>query len=639
MRRRGQTAAARRARSRQRRGQVDGAAKLDTAVAVANDHIFDLRLHPGRLAAGRSRLGGWVFGAWALGVRLARHVRRRGRLFVRAGFRPGHGQGLFTPDRAEIENEEDQEQQTDPNAGGAGRRIDRTKSVLSGMASLSARQSICLPRALTVSIATAGRASRLNLFRRPRQATTLVGRLWRARPEFAHAPLSSQSNGLDPPVADTSPRDEPLPLPQRPAAGRPSLPGLMALFGLFYFFQGIGEPDDGLIAQPVRSLLIRWGQNAGQVASFSAMLMLPWSIKPLYGLITDFVPLLGYRRKSYLILTSGLSAAALFALRAIPLTPANVTLMLGLLMVPAVGIAFSDVVIDALMIERGQPHGWTGQLQGMQWTGMYAAMARDRCVGGLFEPVPDRVPRLLLLRLRLPGRTGLACLAPERRSDVESWRSRPQPGALLDAVRIPVLWAAALFLFLWNFNPFSASILQIHMTGHIGFSQQFFGNLKTITALGLMAGALSYGLLRRYIAFRVLLHSAIVLGIVSTAAYWGLQSELSAKVVSASVGYTTAVATLIQLDLAAQVCPVAVAGTVFAMLMSLSNLSTLLSELLGGHLYDWLSDILGSQHAAFQWLVGIGSLTTAACWLVMPWLVRGLAATVTQTADSSAGAQ
>ncbi len=172
------------------------------------------------------------------------------------------------------------------------------------------------------------------------------------------------------------------PLTVDPAGRRPTFATLAALFGFYYFLQGVGEPDDGLMSQPLQSLLTRWGQSVEQIGQFSALLMLPWSIKPLYGLVSDFLPLGGYRRKSYLMLTSGLSAAALFGLSAMTLSVGDVSLLLALLMVPAVGIAFGDVAIDGLMIENGQARGWTGQLQSMQWTGMYAAAALTGIVGG-----------------------------------------------------------------------------------------------------------------------------------------------------------------------------------------------------------------------------------------------------------------
>src|SRR3954447_17698242 len=83
------------------------------------------------------------------------------------------------------------------------------------------------------------------------------------------------------------------------------------LFGALSFLQGIGEPTDGLIAQPVRTLLRSWGRSTGEIAVFAALLAIPWSLKPLYGLLSDFVPLVGSRRKGYLIVASAVMALAL----------------------------------------------------------------------------------------------------------------------------------------------------------------------------------------------------------------------------------------------------------------------------------------------------------------------------------------
>jgi MFS family permease len=64
-----------------------------------------------------------------------------------------------------------------------------------------------------------------------------------------------------------------------------------------------------------------------------------------------------------------------------------------------------------------------------------------------------------------------------------------------------------------------------------------------------------------------------------------------------------------------------IAGTVFALLMSLTNLSNALSSTVGGYLYEsWLA-AWGSQ-TAFNALVGLGALFTAACWLLVPLLGR-----------------
>jgi hypothetical protein len=77
--------------------------------------------------------------------------------------------------------------------------------------------------------------------------------------------------------------------------------------------------------------------------------------------------------------------------------------------------------------------------------------------------------------------------------------------------------------------------------------------------------------------------------------------------------------TMVQLDLAARSCPLRVAGTVFATLMALSNVSVLLATTLGGQVYD-LAAARWNTPTAFNILLIFGTLTTAACWLLMPRL-------------------
>ncbi|XP_022975480.1 folate-biopterin transporter 1, chloroplastic-like isoform X1 [Cucurbita maxima] len=74
------------------------------------------------------------------------------------------------------------------------------------------------------------------------------------------------------------------------------------------------------------------------VSGFSAF---PWLVKPLYGFISDSVPLFGYRRRSYLIL-SGLLGALSWALMATFVDSkygAAFCILLG-----SLSVAFSDVV-------------------------------------------------------------------------------------------------------------------------------------------------------------------------------------------------------------------------------------------------------------------------------------------------------
>jgi hypothetical protein len=90
-------------------------------------------------------------------------------------------------------------------------------------------------------------------------------------------------------------------------------------------------------------------------------------------------------------------------------------------------------------------------------------------------------------------------------------------------------------------------------------------------------------------------------------------------------GFTGMTAALIQFDLAARVCPVANAGTVFALLMSISMLSVSASGWLGGMWFEAFTAMWGRERA-FDLLVGVGAAFTACCWLLVPYLRRQLVA-------------
>ena len=73
---------------------------------------------------------------------------------------------------------------------------------------------------------------------------------------------------------------------------------LAALFAVVYFAQGMYGLPDQTIAITFKDQSLK----PDQVANFFLVASLPWFIKPLYGLVSDFVPLFGRRRKSYLLL-------------------------------------------------------------------------------------------------------------------------------------------------------------------------------------------------------------------------------------------------------------------------------------------------------------------------------------------------
>src|SRR5262249_42076761 len=158
--------------------------------------------------------------------------------------------------------------------------------------------------------------------------------------------------------------------------------GVYTFFAAMYFFQSVGDPTSGLIAHPFRSLLRSWGESPASLAALMALLAIPWSIKPAFGLLSDFVPLLGSRRRNYLLLANGMAAVSLLLLVLVPLSPENRWLLFALFLPTTMGIALGDVIVDALMVEKGQPLGLTGRFQSIQWAAANAALLLTGVLGG-----------------------------------------------------------------------------------------------------------------------------------------------------------------------------------------------------------------------------------------------------------------
>jgi MFS family permease len=410
-----------------------------------------------------------------------------------------------------------------------------------------------------------------------------------------------------------------------PGISRRGAVGLGLLFGALAFCQGVAEPSDGLIAQPSWSLLKRWGHGPGDLGAFSMGVGLVWVLKPVFGLVTDFVPLFGRRRRNYLILAGALAAASMFAPAILhpPSEPSTrFAWLLGWLALATLAWSFADVVADALLIDRGRPSGLVGQFQAAQWAAAYLAGIVAGVGGGWLSQGSREHLGFWLCGLAATGTMLLASFAV-RETRVSA--SAVPPGgafrALARAVRSPKLLAAGAFLFLWNFNPFSTVVFYLHTTRTLGLDEDFYGMTQSVWAVGSILGCLAYPSLARWVAPPSLVRVSIVLGVASTLTYAGVSGRGTAVAASLVVGLIYMVATLIQLDLAARACPPEAAGTCFALLMALENLAASLSTGLGGWAYDKGGELWGLS-TSFSLLVLIGAAFTASSWLLLPGLSR-----------------
>ena len=397
---------------------------------------------------------------------------------------------------------------------------------------------------------------------------------------------------------------------------------LVVLFGLAYFAQGLGQAG-GLIYQPLNYYLKSGlGLNPAQVSEYLAILTLPWVIKPVYGLVSDYLPLFGYRRKSWLILVNVLATLGFLWLSGLT----EVGTIIAALTLTAFGIASSDVIIDALMVENGERTGMIARFQGVQWFWFKIAAILTALTGGylasMFEPATAlHVAATITMLAPIAVIIVSYMVIREERCTISMDQARATSRSLLHALRSPTLRIAAAFLALWCFSPAFGTPLYYHMVDNLGFDQSYIGQLNALTAIGAVGGA--YIFLRVFadktVVFRAVFSlCAAIVGILSYLAL-AQPSDYAAVIaipLNLFVGMVAQIGTLTILTLAASACPPKAAGFAFAVLMSLYNGVEQLSAIIGAQLYE---HVFQRQLAPLLW---VAAISFTLCFMLVPLLRR-----------------
>ncbi|MEM9512717.1 MAG: PucC family protein, partial [Cyanobacteria bacterium P01_E01_bin.48] len=139
-------------------------------------------------------------------------------------------------------------------------------------------------------------------------------------------------------------------------------PELAAIL-LVYFVQGaLG------IARLATSFYFKdqLGLAPAEVAALTGIAVIPWTIKPLYGFISDNLPIAGYRRRPYLLLSGLAGCAAWWSLATVVHSAWAATVAVTL---SSLSIAIADVIVDAIVVERtrAEDRAGAGTLQSLTW--------------------------------------------------------------------------------------------------------------------------------------------------------------------------------------------------------------------------------------------------------------------------------
>lgn len=378
------------------------------------------------------------------------------------------------------------------------------------------------------------------------------------------------------------------------------------------------------------------GLSPAQMGALTGIAAIPWIIKPLFGFLSDGLPLFGYRRRSYLILSGLLGSLSWLVLATMVNSVWGVTLTL---LVTSLSVAVSDVIADSVVVERAQQESLrkAGSLQSLTWgTAALGGLITAYFSGLLLEQISARTifaitacfPLLVSFSAFLIGEEKPAL--PSLNNPLANTKNQLQQ--LGQTIRQKSILLPTIFIFLWQATPSADSAFFYFTTNELGFEPEFLGRVRLVTSL---AGLIGIGLYQKFlktIPFRPMLgwctviscllgftslilvtHSNRAIGIDD---HW---FSLGDSLVLTVIGQVAFMPVLV---LSARLCPKGIEATLFALLMSIWNLAGLTSQELGALLTHWL----GVTETNFDYLaplIIITNLTTLLPLLLLNWLPAG----------------
>jgi folate/biopterin transporter len=378
------------------------------------------------------------------------------------------------------------------------------------------------------------------------------------------------------------------------------------------------------------------GLSPAQMGALTGIAAIPWIIKPLFGFLSDGLPLFGYRRRSYLILSGLLGSLSWLVLATMVNSVWGVTLTL---LVTSLSVAVSDVIADSVVVERAQQESMSkaGSLQSLTWgTAALGGLITAYFSGLLLEQISTRTifvitacfPLLVSFSAFLIGEEKPAL--PSLKNPLANTKNQLQQ--LGQTIRQKSILLPTIFIFLWQATPSADSAFFYFTTNELGFEPEFLGRVRLVTSL---AGLIGIGLYQKFlktIPFRPMLgwctviscllgftslilvtHSNRAIGIDD---HW---FSLGDSLVLTVIGQVAFMPVLV---LSARLCPNGIEATLFALLMSIWNLAGLTSQELGALLTHWL----GVTETNFDYLaplIIITNLTTLLPLLLLNWLPAG----------------
>lgn len=421
--------------------------------------------------------------------------------------------------------------------------------------------------------------------------------------------------------------------------GNEPTPELIAILTV-YFVQGIL----GLARLAVSFFLKdELGLSPAQVSALFGIVALPWIIKPVFGFISDGLPIFGYRRRPYLILSGLLGSISWICLATVVNNSWSATIAIAC---SSLSVAVSDVIVDSLVVERARAESKekAGSLQSLCWGASAVGSLLTAYLSGLLLEhfsnhtvffITAAFPLIVSAVAWLIAESPIVRETQEKdnNSNDNSTRKsnnvlsvKQQIKQLRQAISQKSIWLPAAFIFIWQATPTSDSAFFFFTTNELHFEPEFLGRVRLVTSIASLVGIWIFQRFLKKVPFRVIfgwstvisavLGMSMLLLVTHTNRSLGIDDHWFSLGDSLILTVMGQIAYMPVLILAARLCPPGIEATLFALLMSISNTAGLVSHELGAA----LTHLLGVTETNFDnlWLLVV--ISNVSTLLPLPFL-------------------
>ena len=396
--------------------------------------------------------------------------------------------------------------------------------------------------------------------------------------------------------------------PQRVHLGR------SLIFIAYAVFITTMAQDKVLGSLPIRFLLKNdLHTTKTQLSAFLFWAGLAWYIKPLFGLIIDSFPLLGTRRRWWMI---GSAIAAAGAWEWVNLGRHHYGTMLVAAVALGTLMVIASTIMGALLVEAGQRFGATGRVSSVREFVSSGCSLIAGPLGGWLATRQFGLTAGIGAGLLISLAVAAFFLLPEKpvaRRNEQAWSEAGKQIKLVFASK--TLWSAAGLIILFFFSPGFSTPLLYRQTDLLHFSAGFIGtSLQLAGSIAGMAGAALYGLICRRFNLRLMLFGGILLNVLGGLLYYGYHPTHPIAIgIEIAAGFLGTLGVLPLFDLATRATPRGGEGMGYALMMGARNAALFGADYVGSYLQDHF-------HLPWNGLVLLNVGTTALCLLLVPFL-------------------